>query len=232
MLPFGSSGWRGTIECLGIKSNCMDVVVHSIVWSLSEWVRSRKGFKRIDLHDLHRYWTAILNGGWCRKFVKRVIWMHPPQGILTINFDGSFICSTRRGGIGGGVRESIRIVVRSFSGLLEAQDADEVEVFALLVGCHKLCQMGCFNAVLEGYHFLAIQWGSNNSSYPWRLAVGSRRCRIYRGSWVPLKVLGTRSLDWSTQLFNPKSVQKQKICSGNKITSTHHKDTRSLREKP
>lgn len=54
--------------------------------------------------------------------------MHPPLGILKINFDGSFICSTRRGGIGGGVKESIGIVVRSFSGPLEALDANEVEV--------------------------------------------------------------------------------------------------------
>lgn len=153
-------------------SNCMDEVVHSIVWSLSEWVRSRKEFEGIDLHDLHRYWTAILNGGWCHKFVKRVIWMHPPLGIPKINFDGSFICSTRRGGIGGGVRESIGIFVRSFSGPLEFLEANEVEVFALLVGCHELCQMGCFNAVLEGYHFSVIQWGSDNSSYPWRFAVG------------------------------------------------------------
>ena len=71
MLPFGSSGWRGT-RVFRNKSTCVDEVL--VYVGVGE---KQKGvFEGIDLHHLHRTWMAILNGGWHRKFVKRVFWMH------------------------------------------------------------------------------------------------------------------------------------------------------------
>lgn len=94
--------------------------------------------------------------------------MNPPMGILKLNFDGNFICSSRRGG--GVVRCWAGTVVCSYSGPLESSDADEVAVFAPLVGCRELRSMGCVNAIIEDDSFSAIQWGLHNSSFPWRLA--------------------------------------------------------------
>lgn len=96
--------------------------------------------------------------------------MHTPLGILKLNFDESFIRSTRSGGIGGVIRVWSGTIVRSFSRPLEALDANEVEVFSLLVDCRGLWRMGCFNPILEGDSFSTIQCGFGNSSYPWRLA--------------------------------------------------------------
>ena len=63
--------------------------------------------------------------------------MHPPSGILKLNFDESFIHSTRSGGIGGVIRVWSGTIVRGFSRPLEALDANEAEGFALLVGCRE-----------------------------------------------------------------------------------------------
>ena len=114
------------------KSYSMGEVVQSIVWSLSEWVRNRTEFQGIDLNDLHRSWVVILNGGWHVKPVSRVCWMTPPMGILKLNFDGSFIHSIKRGGIGGVIRDWYGTVFMSFLGPLDSVDTNEVEVFALL----------------------------------------------------------------------------------------------------
>lgn len=74
--------------------------------------------------------------------------MTPPRGIIKLSFDESFILSIRRAGIGVVVRDWPGKVVRSFSGPLDSLDANEVDVFALLVGCHGSCRLGCFNAIL------------------------------------------------------------------------------------
>lgn len=43
-----------------------------------------------------------------------------PDGILKLNFDGSYLHSIRRGGIGGTIKDSSSNVVRRFSGPVEA----------------------------------------------------------------------------------------------------------------
>lgn len=44
------------------------------------------------------------------------------------------------------------------------------EMFALLVGCRELRQLGGYKAIIDGDYFSPIQWGSEKSSYPWILA--------------------------------------------------------------
>ena len=60
-------------------------------------------------------------------------------------------------------------MVRSFSGSIDSSDANETELFAILIGCRELLQMVGYGAILEGDSFSAIQWCSGSSSYPWRL---------------------------------------------------------------
>ena len=53
---------------------------------------------------------------------------------------------------------------------MASSDANETEVFALLIGCWELLRMGTFNPILEGDSLFAIQWGSGKAIQPWRLA--------------------------------------------------------------
>ena len=66
----------------------MEDVVASIIWSISEWVLSRKEFKGVCLEDLSRYWAAHFQGGWVSKSLNGVFWECPPTGFLKLNFDG------------------------------------------------------------------------------------------------------------------------------------------------
>lgn len=98
----------------------------------------------------------------------RVAWTSPID-VLKLNFDIALFDS---------LEEEVLVVlldwngnvIRRFSGPLESSDANEIGVFALLVGCRELRTMGGYNFILEGNSFSAIQWGSGKSSYPWRLA--------------------------------------------------------------
>ena len=78
------------------KSSSVDGVVRSA----SEWVRTKKEFKGVDLSDLNISWVDVLRGGWNAKLVSRVLWSNPPWGVLKLNFDESFVHSISRGGIG------------------------------------------------------------------------------------------------------------------------------------
>ena len=109
---------------------------------------------------------AILDGGWRATSACQSFWM-PPHGILKLNFDGSYHHSRRRGSIGGVIRDSSSNVVRTFCGPVEASDANEAEMCALLVGCRELRGL---SAIIERDSFSAIQWGLGNTSYPWKLA--------------------------------------------------------------
>lgn len=60
--------------------------------------------------------------------------------------------------------------MKSFSGSVKSLDENGAEMFASLVGCHELKNLGGYSAIIEGYSFSAIQWGSKETSFPWRLA--------------------------------------------------------------
>ena len=92
------------------------------------------------------------------KPVNRVLWLNPAMGILKQNFDGSFVHSLRRGGIGDVIRDWSSKVVRSYSGPVESMDVNEAERFALLISCHEVRRMGCVNVILEGNAFSVIEF--------------------------------------------------------------------------
>ena len=55
---------------------------------------------------------------------------------------------------------------------MDCLDANEVQVFALLIGCRQLLQLGVCNPILEGDFFFQLFSGVlGKASHPWRLAV-------------------------------------------------------------
>lgn len=46
---------------------------------------------------------------------------------------------------------------------MASSDANETEVFALLIGCRELLRMGTFNPILDGDSLCATQWGSGKA---------------------------------------------------------------------
>ena len=88
------------------------------------------------------------------------------------NFDGSYLQSSCRRGIGGFIRGCNGNVIRSFFGPLNSLNADKAEVYALLIGYHELLRLGGYNVIIEGDSFSAIQWGSRKATASWRLVDG------------------------------------------------------------
>ena len=86
---------------------------------------------------------------------------------LSLNFDGSYLHSICRGGVGGVIRDWNGNIVKSFYWPFDGKDANEAEVFALLIGCRELSRLDRYKAFIEGDSFSAIQWGLGKSSHPW-----------------------------------------------------------------
>lgn len=77
--------------------------------------------------------------------------------------------SSCRRGIGGVIRDWNGNVIRSFFGPLDSLNANEAEVYALLIGYHELLRLRGYNVIIEGDSFSAIQWGSRKATASWRL---------------------------------------------------------------
>lgn len=77
--------------------------------------------------------------------------------------------SSCRRGIGGVIRDRNGNVIRSFFGPLHSLNANEAEVYALLIGYHELLRLRGYNVIIEGDSFSAIQWGSRKATASWRL---------------------------------------------------------------
>ena len=118
------------------------------------------------MEDLNHSWAAVLNGGHHAKVIHRLSWRSPPVGIFKLNFDGSFLQSAQRGGFGGVIKDWNGNVIRDFSRPVDFFDANEAEVFALLLGWRQLLQLGVCNPILEGDSFSTIQWASGKASHP------------------------------------------------------------------
>ena len=128
-----------------------------------------KEFEGVSLDDLNRSWIASLRWGWYAKVRHSVIWKSP-QGLFKLNFDGSYLRSICRGCIGGAIRDWNGNVVKSFFEPFDAKDANEAEVFALLIGCRELSRLDGYKAIIEGDSVSVIQWGLGKSSHRWRIA--------------------------------------------------------------
>ena len=85
----------------------------------------------------------------------QVFWEYPPVGVLKLHFDGSFV-KPNWGGIGGVTRDCNNILLRSYSGPVISLNANESEVFSLLVRCCELRRLVGSKAIIEGDSFSAI----------------------------------------------------------------------------
>lgn len=143
-------------------------MVFAIVRNVSEWVSKKDEFKGISLEDLIS-WAAVLEGGWHAHSIRRRLWIPPLYGILKLYFDGSYQNSIQKGGIEGVTRDFSSNIAGTHSGPMVASDANEVEVFAILVGCRELHNLGGQLAIIEGDSFQLFNGGSGMSSHPWGL---------------------------------------------------------------
>ena len=82
--------------------------------SLSIWdVESNEGaVVDISLAELDRSWASVLYEGSRTKAMHKAECICPPLGTFKLNFNGSFLWSTRQGGIGGVIRNLNGNVVR------------------------------------------------------------------------------------------------------------------------
>lgn len=60
-------------------------------------------------------------------------------------------------------------VVKTFFGPVDSLDANEVEVFALLIGCSELVGQDVLNLLLKEIFVFATQWGSSKAIYLWQI---------------------------------------------------------------
>ena len=63
------------------------------------------------------------------------------------------------------IREWNGNVIRNFSGPVVSTDANEAEVFALLIRCRELERIGCSHPIIEGDSFSTIQWASEKAGF-------------------------------------------------------------------
>ena len=102
------------------------------------WACNREEFIVISLKELNRSWVALIKGGWRFRIVQGPVWNHPPPSIFKLNFDGSLVQSVQQGRIGGVIRDWNGLIIRNFYGQVGSSDANEAELFALLIGCREL----------------------------------------------------------------------------------------------
>lgn len=79
------------------KSNLVEEIYEFIVWNVSEWASLKKEFDGVLLDVLNSSWAVVLKGGWRAKAAHKSSWIHPLEGILKLNIDGSVFakCSNR-----------------------------------------------------------------------------------------------------------------------------------------
>lgn len=88
-------------------------------------------------------------------------WLCPPNGLLNMNFDGSFIREYGRRGFKGVIKDSSGQFIKELSGMVDCSNVNEAEMYAMLMGCRKLLQLDAFDAIVRVDSFCAIQWGSS-----------------------------------------------------------------------
>ena len=126
-------------------------------------VKETEAFEEISLDDLHRSWGAVLEEGWHVKLTRQIcqfvgsLLLH--TSILKLKFDGSFDKLSQGGDLGVVIRDHFDNVVRSFSVPVDALDANEAEMFAMLAGCWELLRRGCNLSIIEGDFFYVMQQG-------------------------------------------------------------------------
>lgn len=98
------------------RSNEVAMVVDFFVSSVSECTSRAQEFVDVPLHDLHLSWDACFQGRRKVNLVLGVLWLHPPQGVLKLNFDSSFR-SESIGGYGGVIGDIFGQVLCNFLGL-------------------------------------------------------------------------------------------------------------------
>lgn len=102
----------------------------------------------------------FFKGGNRKKILPKTLWEYPPAVILKPNLNSSSIKHMRQGGWGGVIRDGTGQILIQLTRLAECLDANEAEIYAMLMGCRKLLKFGSHEAIIEDDSFSAIRWGS------------------------------------------------------------------------
>lgn len=151
----GKFGWN---EIVIFHNKCLvaEEVANSIVWTVSNWVTRDKDFEGVSHPDHILSWDACFKMPRIVKPISRVSWIPPPDGVLKLNFGGSFLKEMRKGGYGGVIRNSWGIVLCNLSGPVQCDDASGAEVYAKLMGWWELRKYEASSVIVEGDYFSAI----------------------------------------------------------------------------
>lgn len=80
---------RGIVEFFVIKA--LQWMPDLIIWSVSNWASRNKEFEEVYHHDLTRSWDACFQNRRPEKPTIISSWISPPEGVLKLNFDGSYL---------------------------------------------------------------------------------------------------------------------------------------------
>lgn len=83
----------------------------------------------------------------------------------------------------GVIRDSSGKILCTYAGPVDCVDSNRVEVYPMLMGCHELCKLKGYNAIIEGDSLSAIQWGSSQD-FLGRLLTGWTRFIKFHLNWI------------------------------------------------
>lgn len=113
------------------QSTVLDKVVESIIWTVSGWGHVEVESSWMSLCKPYLLsWDACFQGGRLVKPVQKSSWMNPLDGLMKLNFDGSYIKEARRGGFSGVISDSSSKNLCSYLGVVQCIDSNGAEVYA------------------------------------------------------------------------------------------------------
>lgn len=92
------------------------------------------------------------------------------MNVLKFEFGWKLYQRGYQGGIGGVIYGYDGVRIRNYLGTVGVYDANEAEIYSLLISCRELKRLFGFKTIVEGDSHLAILWGSYSGEYSWHLA--------------------------------------------------------------
>lgn len=95
------------------KRKCIPTMVDIVFHQVLQCEARRSEFDGYSSAKIFRSWNTLFEDG-RRKVRHNVSWIPPPQGILKLNFDSSYVRESGNGGIGGVIRDHLGTGICTF----------------------------------------------------------------------------------------------------------------------
>lgn len=102
----------------------VDEVADSVIWYVSSCVNRDKDFEDIFIHALTIFWDACFHMRSIETQAPHSTWRPPPEGVLKLNLDGSFLKEERKGGYGGVIRNNNDHILQELSSSIDCDNAN------------------------------------------------------------------------------------------------------------